>query len=357
MAKSVARRCPARWSWSQVTSQWWLLSWPIFDVKWMEVPWVCWGCYVFPISGGPAKRLIPSIPSILQCLQCFLISHMKQQLEMKNIVSGLDFGLIWAIWAILCVTWHQSSSSFIIKHYINQKPPRKFWGGVFFCGSQEVPGSSRQKTPPRYIFFGEIQGTTCWNDFSKASCDLSNFKSQWETRPFWIHFLLVGWLDHFGWLTWELSCVRELLLVPLELGVIFVGQHVWKMEVGGRWGFQGRNDASKVAVNQMEMDGNLLSWKPLSENDGSWERAPPKKKHRKQQPYTRLIKRVFPKKGVKKNNMKPTEILEMNYLVRPEYAGGAWILASLWIDGRILWSDIVLSNNLPGHRWGGKNHR
>ena len=111
--------------------------------------------------------------------------------------------------------------------------------------------------------------------------------------------------------------------------MIFVGQHVWKMEVGGRWGFQGRNDASKVAVNQMEMDGNLLSWKPLSENDGSWERAPPQKKHRKQQPCTRLIKRVFPKKGVKKNNMKPTEILEMNYLVRPEYAGGAWILASL----------------------------
>lgn len=109
-------------------------------------------------------------------------------------------------------------------------------------------------------------------------------------------------MDHFGWLTWGLSCVRELLLAPLELGVIFVGQHVWKMEVGGRWGFQGRNDAWKVAVNQTEMvkDGNLLSWKPLSENDGSWERAPPKKKHRKQQPYTRLIKRVFPKKGAKK---------------------------------------------------------
>ena len=63
--------------------------------------------------------------------------------------------------------------------------------------------------------------------------------------------------------------------------MIFVGQHVWKMEVGGRWGFQGRNDASKVAVNQMEMDGNLLSWKPLSENDGSWERAPPPKKAQK----------------------------------------------------------------------------
>ena len=44
--------------------------------------------------------------------------------------------------------------------------------------------------------------------------------------------------------------------------------------------------------------------------------------------------------------IKPMEILEMNLAT----TRGTWILASLWTDGRILWSDIVLSNNLPGRQ-------
>lgn len=200
MAKSVARRCPARWSWSQVTSQWWLLSWPIFDVKWMEVPWVCWGCYVFPISGGPAKRLIPSIPSILQCLQCFLISHMKQQLEMKNIVSGLDFGLIWAIWAILCVTWHQSSSSFIIKHYINQKPPRKFWGGVFFAVHRKFRGRHVKKHHRGTFFSVKSKALLAEMTFPKLPATYQTSNLNGKPGHFGSIFCwLVDWTILVGW--------------------------------------------------------------------------------------------------------------------------------------------------------------
>lgn len=245
-------------------------------------------------------------------------------MKQKNLKFKTSFQVSTLDWYGLFEHYSQKSSlSFIIKHYTIKNLPkegaefnavhRKFLLGRHV---KKTPIGAKSKALLAEMTFPKLPATYQTSNLHGKPCHFGSIFS-WN------------WLDHFGWLTWGLSCVRELLLAPLELGVIFVGQHVWKMEVGGRWGFQGRNDAWKVAVNQTEMvkDGNLLSWKPLSENDGSWERAPPQKRTQKTTTIYKVDKTCLSQERGQKNNMKPTEILEMNYLVRPETpeAPGFWL--------------------------------
>ena len=184
---------------------------------------VDFSCF-FQLSGGlvawdsPAAfeledhSIHPAMPTI-----CCWIIQMNQQSEIKNIVSGLDFGLNMDQLSPHDTSWHQSQISSLSSSIIHRtaSKPAKTRGAI------AVHRNFRAWVHPWVFSF--LQGTTCWNDSCKASWDLSTSISM-ETNHFGstkieLIVILVDWHGNLA--------VSWILVGPF--GVIFVGQHVWKM--------------------------------------------------------------------------------------------------------------------------------
>ncbi len=186
-------------------------------------------------------KIIPSIP---QCRQ-FVVESSKwtNKLKLKTSFQVWTLDLIWTSWAHM--THHDTSGS-----TLQHQNPATCQGR--YCSSQELRGLGPPMgfllSPRHYLLKRLLQGFLGPINFHLHG-----------NKPFWIH---EDWIDcHFGWLTWELSCVMNSCWP-------FWSDFCWPTcleDVETQL-------ASEVAVNQREMlqdlkDGSLPSWKPLCEND------------------------------------------------------------------------------------------